>query len=147
MLCIDKIFVDTGYMHKAIETALRRTPNPAVKPSHGIGVTAKKTPLNQWPKRAGRRYGDYWFEDKPLNRGFRTVTLDVNYWKCAVHDALNMEVGDSGGLTLWGKNPERHRMFADHCNAETVQWVSAMYQCHEWASKPDQDNHLFDCMQ
>jgi len=146
MLRLDRLFVDTGYLHQAVETALRRVPGATAKPSHGFGVTAKKTPMNQWAQRPGRRYGDYWFEDKPARRGFRTVTMDVNYWKCMVHDAFNLEVGDTGGLTLWGKNPERHRMFADHCNAETVQWVSAMYQCHEWSSKPDHDNHWFDCI-
>ncbi|MCL2625082.1 MAG: phage terminase large subunit family protein [Planctomycetaceae bacterium] len=145
-LMIDKLFVDTGYMSGAIETALRRLRKGNVKPSFGIGVTAKQNPMNQWPQRAGRHYGDHWFEDKPVRRGFRTVTMDVNYWKCQVHDAFRMEIGDAGSLTLFGKQPEAHRMFADHCNAETVQLVSAKHEKHEWISKPNTDNHWFDCL-
>ena len=143
---IDKLFVDTRYMPGAIETALRRLRKGNVKPSFGIGVTAKQNPMNEWPQRPGRHYGEHWFEDKPSRRGFRTVTMDVNWWKCQVHDAFRMETGDAGSLSLFGKQPERHRMFTDHCNAEIVQLVSAKREKHEWTSKPNTDNHWFDCL-
>jgi len=143
---IDRLLIDSRYMHKAVESALTRIRDTSVKPSMGIGVPAKTTPMNQWPQRTGRKYGDYWFIDKPSRRSYRTVTMDVNYWKCQVHDAFGLKAGDRGGLTLWGKSGETHRMFSEHCNGETVQFVSAKYQANEWTTKPNMDNHLFDCM-
>lgn len=145
-LRLDRVFVDARYMHKAVEAALRRVPSTAAKPSMGIGVTANTTPINNWPQRDGRKFGDYWFEDRPAKRAARTVTMDVNYWKCQVHDAFRMEVGDTGGLSFWGKHGETHRMFADHCNAESVQFVSKKYEANEWESRPGVDNHFFDCI-
>jgi phage terminase large subunit GpA-like protein len=145
-MTIDKLFVDTRYMPGAVETALRRVRKGNVKPSFGIGVSAKQNPMFQWPQKPGRKFGESWFEDKPSRRSFRTVSMDVNHWKCQVHDAIRQEVGDAGSLSLFGKQPERHRMFADHCNAETVQLVSAKHEKHEWTCKPNRDNHWFDCV-
>ena len=145
---IDKLLVDSRYMHKAIETAIRRLPGNKsnIKPSLGVGVSANQTPMNNWPQRDGRKFGDYWIEDKPAKRSHRTVTADVNYWKCQVHDAFSMEVGDAGSLSLFGKQPERHRMFSEHCNAEIVEFVSKKNETYEWSAKPDLDNHFFDCI-
>ncbi|MDR1493150.1 MAG: phage terminase large subunit family protein [Planctomycetaceae bacterium] len=146
LMQIDRLLVDSRYLPKAIETALTRVRSATIKPALGVGVGAKQNPLNEWPVRNGRFYGDYWFEDKPDRRGLRTVTADVNYWKCQVHDGLKMEVGDEGSLSLWGLQPEVHRMFAEHCNAESVQYVQAKRSANEWSTKNGGDNHLFDCM-
>ena len=143
---IDKLLVDSRYMHKAIETAMRQLRKSNIKPSLGVGVSAKTSPINQWPKKDGRKFGDYWIEDKPAKRSHRTVTMDVNYWKGQVHDSFNMQVGDVGSLSFFGKQPERHRMFSEHCNAEIVQFVSAKFEAYEWTPKPDIDNHYFDCI-
>ena len=48
----------------------------------------------------------------------RHVLYDTNFWKTFVHSRLAVPLGDAGCLALFGRDPARHRMFADHLTAE-----------------------------
>ena len=144
---IDRLLIDSRYLHRAVDGALRNLRNNGViRPAMGIGITENKKPINNWPKKDGRKIGHYWIDDRPARRTFRTVTADVNYWKGQVHDAFALEAGDRGGLTLWGKSGEKHRMFSEHCDAESVVAVQGLYEVDKWTAIPTLDNHFFDCI-
>jgi len=51
-------------------------------------------------------------------RSLRHVEVDTNWWKTFVHERLATAMGDRGCLSLWGRRPERHRLFAEHLTAE-----------------------------
>jgi hypothetical protein len=74
--------------------------------------------------------------------------VDTNFWKSDVHDSFGLSVGDRGGMTLWGMNPEIHRMFTEHLNAEDVVRVKANErEVDEWTAKiGETDNHFFDTL-
>ena len=52
-------------------------------------------------------------------------------------------------MTLFGKKPEQHRLFAEHV-AESEYYVITAGQgrtVHEWKARPSkQDNHWLDCL-
>jgi phage terminase large subunit GpA-like protein len=143
----NKILVDSGYVPNVVETAIRLVRSPVVEPSKGAGITAKNKEMAGWQHKPGRKFGNYWIEDKPAGRSMRTVTYDANQWKCAAHAGFAAGAGSRGGLTLWGHNTETHRMFSEHCNGEISKLVeSGGNKVNEWQPKPGQDNHLFDCL-
>jgi hypothetical protein len=91
--------------------------------------------------------GHFWSENRSESRKYRRVKVDTNYWKNYVHSAFDLTLAETGSLSLWGKDTERHRMFAEHVTAESVQLVEVgSRKVHEWTQKPGQDNHLFDCI-
>jgi hypothetical protein len=142
-----KILVDSGYAPELVEGALRLVNSPVVMPSKGSGLRAIDKEMKEWRRKKGRQFGWYWINDRPQNRVFRTITMDVNYWKGRLHQSFAVGAGAKSGLTLWGHNPEEHRMLADHCNSETAQFVEAKEnKKYEWQLIPGRDNHLFDCL-
>jgi len=54
--------------------------------------------------------------------------------------------GNRGGVTLWGRDAETHRMFSDHMNGEAAKLTESCGNAvYEWQDTPN-DNHFFDCM-
>jgi hypothetical protein len=108
---IDRILIDRGYKPDLVEGAIRlacgRT--NSVLPSRGKSVRASQSAMADWKPKPGEKKGDHWLIGKPQGHGI-TVTYDVNYWKVLVHDAFRIAPGNRGGLTLWGRDPERHRI-------------------------------------
>ena len=146
LIQIEKIIVDSGYSHDQVEGAIIRIgATTAVVPSKGHYVGVNGTPLAEWKKRPKRKKGVYMVLDRVPGRKLPVCYHDANYWKSAVHDALGMEVGERCSLSLWGKLGDRHRMFSEHLNAETVTSVTGGRNKFDlWKEKPNLDNHLFD---
>jgi hypothetical protein len=143
-----KILIDTGYKPELVENAIRlavgRT--TVVMPSKGKGIPSSREPMAQWKPKTGERFGNHWLEGTPFRR-MRTITVDTNYWKCQVHDGFSLQAGNRGGITLWGRDPETHRMFSEHLNAEVAKLTkTGENEVNEWQHVPNRDNHLFDCM-
>jgi hypothetical protein len=142
-----KILVDCGYVPEIVDGAMRLVNSPIIVPSKGSSVRATTKPMRQWNRSPGRVFGTYWIMDRPQGRVFRTVTVDVNYWKCRLHEAFSVGAGSRSGLTFWGLDSETHRMIADHCNSEIAQFVEAgESKRYEWQLIPGHDNHYFDCL-
>jgi hypothetical protein len=51
-------------------------------------------------------------------RAIRHVTYDTNFWKSFVQTCLAVPLGDPGCLSIFGRNPEQHRMLSEHLTAE-----------------------------
>jgi len=80
---------------------------------------------------------------------FRNVAFDANSWNTLIHARLATAAGGHGALTLLGKKPEQHRLFAEHvADAETYVVTEGQgWTVHEWRLKPSKpDSHWFDCL-
>jgi len=117
-------------------------------PSHGRYVGASTRPMSEYRKQRGDRVGLNW--RIPTVRGKRTVrhvVFDSNYWKSFLHMRLRVGMGDVGGWSLWGKEPKRHELLADHLTAERPIRTEAKGRIvDEWKiARPGLENHWLDC--
>ncbi|MCA9091793.1 MAG: phage terminase large subunit family protein, partial [Planctomycetaceae bacterium] len=86
-----------------------------VLPSHGRFVGASSRPFSDYKRKPGERVGLNWrLTNASGKRAVRHVIYDTNYWKSFVQARLVVAQGDPGCLSLFGKNAETHRMFAEH---------------------------------
>jgi len=78
----------------------------------------------------------------------RHVIFDANYWKSFVHARLAVPMGDKGCLSLFGRDPEVHRLLAEHLTAEyRVKTEGRGRIVDEWKLRPERvDNHWLDCL-
>jgi hypothetical protein len=116
-------------------------------PSHGRFVGASGKPMGEYRPEAGCRTGLNW--RIPLTMGRRAVRhalYDTNFWKSFIHARLAVAQGDKGCLSLYGNDPNRHQLYADHMTSEyRIRTVGRGRTVDEWKLKPNQDNHWFDC--
>jgi hypothetical protein len=121
--------------------------NSQLYPSHGRYAGASSQPFNAYKRKPGDLIGLNWRVPALVGRrAIRHVLYDTNYWKSFVHTRLATPMGDHGGLSVFGRQPELHRMLAEHCTSEY--WVLTEgrgRQVNEWKLRPSiSDNHLWD---
>ena len=122
---------------------------PILLPSHGKYVGASSIPFSEYTRKKGERVGHNWrIPSVKGKRAVRHVVYDTNYWKSFIHARLSVPMGDHGCLSLFGRNPETHRLFSEHLTAEyKVRTEGRGRVVDEWKAKPNQlDNHWFDGM-
>ena len=120
-----------------------------VLPSHGKFVGASSKPMSEYTKHPGDKIGHNWrMPNVAGKRAVRHVTYDTNYWKTFVHSRLAVPMGDTGCLSLFGGEPDRHRLLAEHLTAEyRVKTAGYGRVVDEWKNRPTQnDNHWLDCL-
>ena len=115
-----------------------------------MGLKAGNKPMAAYTRRPGERHGHNWYiPNVSRSSEFRHVALDANAWKTFVHARLATTAGDRGAMTLFGKKPEHHRLFAEHVADSESYFVTEGYgrTVHEWRPEPSKpDNHWFDCL-
>lgn len=142
--------VDQGWKGDVVHQFCRQSGHAALlMPSRGQGITASMKPINEYDKKRGDRIGHHWWVPSVKgHRALRHLEIDTNYWKTFVHERLATAMGDKGCLSIWGRKPGPHRLFAEHVTAEyRVQTEGRGRTVDEWklpAHKPD--NHWFDCL-
>ena len=120
-----------------------------ILPSHGRYVGASSKPMTEYRKQQGDRLGLNWMIPNVAGkRAIRHVIYDTNYWKSFIHARLAVPVGDKGSLTLYGRIPGAHQLFAEHLTAEyRVKTQGRGRTVDEWKLKPQShDNHFLDCV-
>ena len=120
-----------------------------IMPSHGRYVGASSKPMTEYRKQPGDRLGFNWMIPNVAGkRAIRHVIYDTNFWKSFIHTRLAMELGDKGGLTLYGRIPGVHQLLAEHLTAEyKIKTQGRGRTVDEWKIKPDRtDNHWLDCI-
>ena len=120
-----------------------------ILPSHGRYVGASSKPMTEYRKQQGDRIGFNWMIPNVAGkRAIRHVIYDTNYWKSFIHARLAVPVGDKGALTLYGRIPGAHQLFAEHLTAEyRVKTQGRGRTVDEWKLKPQShDNHFLDCV-
>jgi phage terminase large subunit GpA-like protein len=116
-------------------------------PSHGRFVGASSKPFFEYAKKPGDRVGLNWrIPNVQGKRAVRHVLFDANYWKTFVHARLAVAMGDPGCLSLYGRNPEAHRLLAEHLTAEyRVRTEGRGRVVDEWKLRPEAtENHWLD---
>jgi len=148
-LQIERLLIDSGYL-PAVCNAVAVKLAPAVLLSKGMGLRAGNKPMATYTRRPGERHGHNWYiPNVSRSSEFRHVAFDANFWKTFVHARLATAAGDRGAMTLFGKKPEHHRLFAEHvADAESYVVTEGRGRTvHEWRAKPSRpDNHWFDCL-
>ena len=120
-----------------------------IMPSHGRYVGASSKPMTEYRKQPGDRLGFNWMVPNVAGkRAIRHVIYDTNFWKSFIHTRLAVELGDKGGLTLYGRIPGVHQLLAEHLTAEyKIKTQGRGRTVDEWKIKPDRtDNHWLDCI-
>lgn len=140
---IDRVLIDSGWRQETIYEAIRRADYPVAVACKGISIRANQKPMNNWSKKNGRIIGWHVVEER-LSAGKSVVLVDVNYWKTRLHEALSTPPGKSGEMTLYGDDPTRHRMIADHLTAEVPRVDEQENTVVVWNPKPSSENHLLD---
>jgi len=118
-------------------------------PSHGRFVGASSLPFSEYKRRPGDRVGHNWrIPNVRGKRSVRHILFDTNYWKSFVHTRLGVSMGDRGCLSLFGREPETHRLLADHLTSEyRVRTEGRGRVVDEWKPRPEtSENHWLDCL-
>ena len=118
-------------------------------PSHGKYIGASSKPMGEYKKAVGDRVGLNWrMPNVRGKRAIRHVVYDTNFWKSFVATRLLTSTGDRGALTLFGRSPADHLLFAEHLTAEyRVKTEGRGRRVDEWKMRPDsKDNHWWDCI-
>lgn len=149
---INRCLVDANWQRSSavVYHVCQTSPYASVlMPSHGRYVGASSIPFSEYKRKRGEVVGLNWRVPLTTNRRLiRHVVFDANYWKSFIHDRLKIEIGNTGGLTLWGKDIKRHRMLADHLVAEyrvRVRNERSGRTVDEWKQRAEnRDNDLLD---
>ena len=147
---IGRLFIDKKWHPEIVNNFCRRSVYaPILMPAEGRGIGPTSKPLDEYHLEPGGAKGFRWFMPSPKG-GPRKIVNDVNFWKTFLHGHMALGAGSRGGLSLFGNDPNRHRLFSDHLVAEFPIRASAKYKnqirvVDEWKSVPSRDNHFFDC--
>ena len=146
---ISRCLIDSGYKPGVINSVIHRV-GGVIMASRGVGLRAAHKPMSSYRKKPGERHGHHWYIPTVIKtREFKYVAIDTNYWKSFVHERMGMEIGSEGGVSIYGKTPAAHQLFAEHI-AGSEMWTLTMghgREVHEWKTrKPTSENHWLDCM-
>jgi hypothetical protein len=150
MLKIGRCLIDAnwGTSTDVVYQFCRQSAHAAVLfPSHGRYVGASSTPFAEYKKKRGDRVGHNWrIPNVRGKRAIRHVLYDTNYWKSFIHARLAVPMGDRGCLSLYGRDPVAHQLFAEHLTAEyRVKTEGRGRVVDEWKLRPEaHDNHWLD---
>jgi hypothetical protein len=150
MLKIGRCLIDAnwGTSTDVVYQFCRQSAHAAVLfPSHGRYVGASSTPFAEYKKKRGDRVGHNWrIPNVRGKRAIRHVLYDTNYWKSFIHARLAVPMGDRGCLSLYGRDPVAHQLFAEHLTAEyRVRTEGRGRVVDEWKLRPEaHDNHWLD---
>ena len=150
LMKIDRLLVDMGYKAGIVAAVKHKAGGSAMMLAKGVGIKAGRKPMSTYRRHPGEVHGHFWYVPNVKRTAeFPHVAADVNYWKTFVHAGLATAAGDRGSISVFGKKPKDHELFAEHvAHAET--WVETEGHgrvVHEWTLRPSRpDNHWFDCL-
>lgn len=119
-----------------------------LRPSHGRYFGASRAPMSEAKQKPGEKKGLNWVITYPQSKqSIRYVAFDANFWKSWLEDRLMVAMGGMGCFTIFGDNPDRHKMLCDQITAEYVIPITAQGRTvNEWKEYPNKpDNHFKDC--
>jgi hypothetical protein len=147
---LDKLFLDAnqGQASETVRTFIAESDyGSTVLPYISRGVGASEKPFNEYHKKPGDRVGLNWRVPVGVGRNVRHILVDVNFWKTFVKHRWKTAAGDVGALSLFGGEPDEHRLFVDHMLCETGVPVEGRgRKLEEWRMRRGNftENHWFD---
>ena len=151
VLKIERLLIDTswGKTETTVKKFCRNSQwSNVILPARGSFVGPASKPFSDYHKKRGDRIGLHWrISGRSRREGQREVLVDTNWWKSFVHNRIAVAVGDAGSLSLWGSDPRRHEIMAQHMLAEQCVPSSANGRTVDvWKELPGRENDLFDCL-
>ena len=149
---ISRLLIDAnwGDSTDVIYKFCRQSPHSALLlPSHGKYVGASSIPFAEYKAKRGDQIGFHWYIPAMTGkRAIRHVLIDTNYWKSFIQARFATAMGDAGCYSLYGSEPLKHMLFAEHLSAEYYITTEAKgRKVNEWKLKPGSpDNHWLDCV-
>ena len=140
-----------GNLQDVIARVCRTSPVAALLlPAEGKGIGPAERPMYQYQQRPGERLGTHWLLRRAVKQQLRAVTIDSNYWKSHVADALLAPQHNPGSIRFYGRPGTDHEMFADHLVAENrakLRNEKTGRAVDVWRLRTNKpDNHFFDCL-
>jgi len=151
-LRIERCLIDAnwGQCTELVYQFCRESPFAAVlMPSHGKFVGASSRPLSEYRRLPGDRVGLNWrIPNVQGRRSVRYCLFDSNFWKTFLTARLATAMGSPGCLSIFGTDPDQHRLLIDHLLSEQPIRVEARGRVvEEWRMRaPVRDNHWLDCL-
>ena len=151
-LKIERALIDAnwGTSTDVVYQFCRQSAHAAVLlPCHGRFVGASSIPFSEYRRKRGDRVGHNWrIPNVQGRRAIRHALFDSNYWKSFVHARLAVAMGDKGCLSLFSRDPEAHRLLAEHLTSEyRVKTEGRGRVVDEWKLRPEtSENHWLDCL-
>lgn len=151
LLTVERTLVDVGYKPEIVSAVKTKLAAATIEQARGRGLKAGDAPMALWPRKPGDEPGFHWHVTRGVQKAYPTTVVDVNFWKTFAHSRLTTSPGDPGSLTLFGRDPEAHRLVAEHiANSEIYTLTEGERsggKVHEWSLRPGKpDNHWFDCL-
>jgi len=136
----------TKTIHEHCRTSIYKK---QIKTGRGKYFGAATQAMNEYKKKKGDRLGHNWRMLNPKGKTvIREVQFDSNYWKMWCHERFQVSIGGEGCMSLFGKDPKKHKMFADQIVSEQAFLIEGRgRKVLEFKLKPSEpDNHLLDCI-
>jgi len=152
VLHIDRCLIDANWGQSTdvvYQFCRQSSHRRVVVPSHGRYVGASSVAFSDYQRKPGDSVGLNWrIPTINSRRSVRHVVFDANYWKSFVHTRLAVPMGDPGGLSLFGRSAERHRLISEHLTSEyRVRTEGRGRTVDEWKLRANgMDNHWLDCL-
>lgn len=136
----EKVLIDANWQTETVKQWCRQCGRAEVLPAHGRFFGATHSPMSEWKTKPGEQRGLHWVRSKHL-------LFDTNFWKSFLLARWQTPQPARGGLTLWGRDPSAHRLFADHITAESHSQVTARGRTIDvWQLIPGRENHWLDAL-
>ena len=135
---------DARWKTETVRQALARSPHhKQLLAYQGQSYKAGDKPISERKHDPGSRVGLGWVVHRRKQiADVRSVTVDVNFWKTALHDQMAARIGAAGAVTFFKAD---HRMYAEHLTAEfATQTEGRGRTVMEWRCKPGHENHWLD---
>lgn len=148
---ISRMLIDANWIDSKqtiYEYVRRSNYGNRLRPSHGRYFGASRSPMSEAKQKEGEKKGLNWVITYPQSKqSIRYVAFDANFWKSWLEDRLRVSMGGHGCFTLFGDNPDRHKMLCAQITAEYVIPITAQGKTvNEWKEYPNKpDNHFKDC--
>jgi hypothetical protein len=146
---IERCMIDAnwGTSTNVVKTFCRQSKHAAVLlPSHGRFYGATSAPISSYTPKQGERLGEEWMIRTGQGSASRHVIFSTNHWKTFNAARWKAAMGDPGSWSIFGANPQEHRMLADHMTVEKPVEVEAKgRKITHWDAPPGCENHWLDC--
>ncbi|HKQ49677.1 MAG TPA: terminase gpA endonuclease subunit [Phycisphaerae bacterium] len=145
---VERCLVDTGYVPDVVYDFVRHSAHASILlGSRGFGIGAKNRPITEYSRKAAERLGWNWIVAPTADRRTRYIRFDTNHWKSFLQARLAATHGDRASLSLFGRDPRDHDLFAQHLTGEYAVLVTANGRTvAEWSPSPQHENHWLDCV-
>lgn len=142
---IDFGLCDSGWLSHVVYPLIQQF--PAWRASKGVNNVKYRHPTEPTADIFPSPHGDRWYLSMQSDWGVWLVDFDPDWWKHRVHGSFCVKpIGEhgeikEGSITIFGSDPEEHRVLSEHITAEVFERKRGFV---EGFVKKRTDNHQLD---